>query len=417
MDGHGPPSSLSACRRARGRLSPRTRRGSGRRSSADMNQQDTDQLTRLRTDAADKVIVTATIPESKPDAGQGSSRIPRLPARPRWAPQSLGRRLGLPTSAEISIPPLCPVYSRRHRILVTGAAGFIGSQYVRAMLSGNLPDSGEVRVTVLDKLAYRQPGESRPGRDSPQATGSSRAMSATRASSTRSSPVTTRSCTSLRSRMSTARSRPRLPSSPRTCSARRCCSTPPDGTRSAGSCTSRPTRYTGRSRPAPGRRTHAWRRIRRIQRLRRPRICSPWRTIALTASTSWCTRVFEQLRASPVPREGHPAVVVIPTCSSACGSRCYGDGGNIGATWWLDHSPGHPAFCGCGSGRAGRRLPHRRRHRADEQGAHRAAAQGFGTSWSSTSPDRKGHDRRYSLGIAKIKRSWATHHKLRLTMG
>ena len=40
------------------------------------------------------------------------------------------------------------------RILVTGAAGFIGSQYVRAMLSGNLPDSGEVRVTVLDKLAY-----------------------------------------------------------------------------------------------------------------------------------------------------------------------------------------------------------------------------------------------------------------------
>lgn len=40
------------------------------------------------------------------------------------------------------------------KALVTGAAGFIGSQYVRALLSGSLPGPDDVRVTVLDKLAY-----------------------------------------------------------------------------------------------------------------------------------------------------------------------------------------------------------------------------------------------------------------------
>ncbi|MFJ9422245.1 dTDP-glucose 4,6-dehydratase [Streptomyces sp. NPDC101249] len=37
-------------------------------------------------------------------------------------------------------------------LLVTGAAGFIGSQYVRALLAGG--DPGVRRVTVLDKLTY-----------------------------------------------------------------------------------------------------------------------------------------------------------------------------------------------------------------------------------------------------------------------
>lgn len=40
------------------------------------------------------------------------------------------------------------------RLLVTGAAGFIGSFYVRALLSGDLPGSDGMHVTVLDKLAY-----------------------------------------------------------------------------------------------------------------------------------------------------------------------------------------------------------------------------------------------------------------------
>ena len=41
------------------------------------------------------------------------------------------------------------------RILVTGAAGFIGSCYVRMLLAGQLPGvPDEVSVTVLDKLTY-----------------------------------------------------------------------------------------------------------------------------------------------------------------------------------------------------------------------------------------------------------------------
>ncbi|WP_405578434.1 dTDP-glucose 4,6-dehydratase [Streptomyces sp. NBC_01190] len=40
------------------------------------------------------------------------------------------------------------------RILVTGGAGFIGSQFVRAALRGELPSGPGARVTVLDNLSY-----------------------------------------------------------------------------------------------------------------------------------------------------------------------------------------------------------------------------------------------------------------------
>jgi len=40
------------------------------------------------------------------------------------------------------------------RILVTGGAGFIGSQYVRMLLAGDFPGTPGTRVTVLDKLTY-----------------------------------------------------------------------------------------------------------------------------------------------------------------------------------------------------------------------------------------------------------------------
>jgi dTDP-glucose 4,6-dehydratase len=40
------------------------------------------------------------------------------------------------------------------KLLVTGGAGFIGSQFVRAVLSGGYPDIAGARVTVLDKLTY-----------------------------------------------------------------------------------------------------------------------------------------------------------------------------------------------------------------------------------------------------------------------
>jgi dTDP-glucose 4,6-dehydratase len=40
------------------------------------------------------------------------------------------------------------------RILVTGGAGFIGSQFVRAALLGELPSGAGARITVLDNLTY-----------------------------------------------------------------------------------------------------------------------------------------------------------------------------------------------------------------------------------------------------------------------
>src|SRR3954463_10015824 len=40
------------------------------------------------------------------------------------------------------------------RFLVTGAAGFIGSHYVRTLLDGGYAGYETTRVTVLDKLTY-----------------------------------------------------------------------------------------------------------------------------------------------------------------------------------------------------------------------------------------------------------------------
>src|SRR5580704_16351207 len=40
------------------------------------------------------------------------------------------------------------------RVLVTGGAGFIGSHYVRTLLAGGYPGDEDARVTVLDKLTY-----------------------------------------------------------------------------------------------------------------------------------------------------------------------------------------------------------------------------------------------------------------------
>ena len=84
----------------------------------------------------------------------------------------------------------------------------------------------------------------------------------------------------------------------------------------------------------------------------------------------------------------------------------YGDGGNVRD--WLhvdDHCARHRPGAAKGPRRRG--LQHRRRHRADQQGADRAPAgrlrRGLGPR-PARSTDRKGHDRRYSLDITKISR-------------
>src|SRR5579884_473822 len=57
------------------------------------------------------------------------------------------------TTGEISAPTISEE-NRPMRVLVTGGAGFIGSHYVRTMLSGGYPGYADASVTVLDKLTY-----------------------------------------------------------------------------------------------------------------------------------------------------------------------------------------------------------------------------------------------------------------------
>src|ERR671920_825708 len=55
------------------------------------------------------------------------------------------------------------------RVLVTGGAGFIGSHYVRTMLTGGYPGFEDAEVTVLDKLTYAgNPANLAPVADSPR---------------------------------------------------------------------------------------------------------------------------------------------------------------------------------------------------------------------------------------------------------
>ena len=72
----------------------------------------------------------------------------------------IGRHVQVTPRVERSPGP--PAHPRRSqsgadqfmKILVTGGAGFIGSHYVRTLLTGGYPGCEPVRVTVLDKLGY-----------------------------------------------------------------------------------------------------------------------------------------------------------------------------------------------------------------------------------------------------------------------
>ena len=113
--------------------------------------------------------------------------------------------------------------------------------------------------------------------------------------------------------------------------------------------------------------------------------------------------VLEQLRALPVPREGHPAVRHQPDRRGArcrCTARartsatgCTSTTTAAGIHLVLERRPGR------------RGLQHRRRHRAVQQGADRAAARGHRHRLGpgqERRPTGSGHDLRYSVDITKI---------------
>lgn len=75
------------------------------------------------------------------------------------------------------------------RLLITGGAGFIGSQYVRTVLTGGYPAFAGARVTVLDRLTYA--GNLANLAPVEGVTTSSTGTSATRTCSARWFPVTT----------------------------------------------------------------------------------------------------------------------------------------------------------------------------------------------------------------------------------
>src|SRR5690606_41818769 len=71
----------------------------------------------------------------------------------------LSRRPPTAQSSTLSLHDALPICRSRARegdvrVLVTGGAGFIGSHYVRSLLSGAYPAYADAEVVVLDLLTY-----------------------------------------------------------------------------------------------------------------------------------------------------------------------------------------------------------------------------------------------------------------------
>ena len=195
------------------------------------------------------VEVTRTRPAARGPPGYGRRPLPDRPA------VATGRPSRSPVASCPGIGPGQPRYPLAVKLLVTGGAGFIGSNYVRWVLA-NTDDE----VTVYDALTYagnrstlRDVEESDPNRF--------RFVHANvcdlEAFSARPSTATTPCCTSRPRATSTAPSPGRRTSSSPTASAPTRSCTPAGRRASPGSSTSRPTRCTARSsratasRPTP----------------------------------------------------------------------------------------------------------------------------------------------------------------------
>ena len=197
--------------------------------------------------------------------------------------------------------------------------------------------------------------------------------------------------------------RPRRRSSARTATAPTCCATWPARSASSASCTSPPTRCTARSRRArsarptrssPARRTRRRRPARDLIALVVPHDLRP---------AGRRHPLVEQLRAVPVPREGHPAVRHQPArradgCrSTATASTC--------ATGATSRTTAPAVDLVLRTGRRRRDLQHRRRQRDAPTASSPTACSrccGRDESLIEYVADRLGHDRRYSIDTAKI---------------
>ena len=239
------------------------------------------------------------------------------------------------------------------RILVTGGAGFIGSHYVRTLLTGGYPGFEQAEVTVLDKLTYAgnlanlDPVAASPrfafvhGDICDAALLGSLAARPRRGAQLRRRdacrPVD-RGRGRLRRRQRGRRAGP----------AARPAWTP--GCRGSSRCP--PTRCTAASPPAPGPRT------------RRSTPNSPY--AAAKAGGDLMARayarthglnvqhhpVLQQLRALPVPGEGHPAVRHQPARrASRCRSTATAATSATGSTWTT--TAGASSWCWNGASPAG----------------------------------------------------------------
>ena len=260
------------------------------------------------------------------------------------------------------------------RVLVTGGAGFIGSNFVRRSAGRAYPGLDGAEVVVLD-AAHLLPAiwptsprcSTRRGCGSCE--GDIRDAALVDALHGRAS---TRSCTSPPSPTSTARSPARPTSSRPTCSA------PSVLLRRRARAGGRAVRARVHRRglrldraTARGRRPTRWSRTRRTRRRRRRRTCSPAPITAPTACR--CASRAAPTTTGPTSSPRRSSRCSSRTCSTAstCRSTATGSTSATGCTSTTTAAASRSSL----SRRPARRgLQHRRRHRADQPRTHPPAA-------------------------------------------
>jgi dTDP-glucose 4,6-dehydratase len=279
------------------------------------------------------------------------------------------------------------------KLFVTGAAGFIGSNYVRWLLA-NTDDE----VTILDALTYAGNLENDPRPDRRPAV----PLRARRHLRPRRRPccrwtATTRWCTSRPRPTSTARSRtpglvrPHQLRRHQRAVRRRACATA-----SRGSCTSPPTRSTARSTRARSSRPTAHPRSPYSAAKAGGRPDRAQRTSPPTACPCLVTRCSNNFGPYQFPEKVIPLFVTNLLDGGTV--PLYGDGSTCATGSTCDDHCTRRAPR-ARARRARRDLQHRRRQRDHQPRAHRPAARAVRPrrELRRAVEDRKGHDRRYSM--------------------